>query len=112
MGWPLACETGLRASDTTLLAPFSNDIREVYLLARWGGENFVLACINTNSAHAVLAEKLRRAVAEHAWMEGIKVSASFGTAETLDDVPISSIGRADEALYEAKAKGRNCIVIA
>lgn len=91
----------------------AENTREMDLLARWGGEEFILACPNTNLAHAVqLAEKLRRAISEHSWPEGITVTASFGVAEMNNEAPTEFIGRADAALYEAKSAGRNCVVIA
>ena len=91
----------------------SENTREMDLLARWGGEEFILACPNTDLAHAVqLAEKLRRSITEHVWPENISLTASFGVAEMYNEAPAEFIGRADRALYEAKEKGRNCVVIA
>ncbi|RYG54345.1 MAG: GGDEF domain-containing protein [Chitinophagaceae bacterium] len=91
----------------------TDNTREMDLLARWGGEEFILACPNTNLAHAVqLAEKLRHAIADHNWPNGITITASFGVAEMNNEAPTEFIGRADAALYEAKAAGRNCVVIA
>ncbi len=89
----------------------SGNTREHDLLARWGGEEFVLACPDTPLENALgLAEKLRRCVEECEWPKGMKVTASFGVAQQMnDESPTDFIGRADKALYVAKAQGRNCV---
>lgn len=87
--------------------------REHDVLARWGGEEFILACPNTELSHAVqLAEKLRANIASQKWPQNALVTASFGVAEMYNESPTEFIARADKALYDAKAKGRNCVVIA
>ena len=89
----------------------SSNTREDDLLARWGGEEFVLACPDTTLENALgLAEKLRRCIEESEWPKGIKTTASFGVAQQMaDESPTDFIGRADKALYVAKAQGRNCV---
>ena len=81
------------------------------LLARWGGEEFVLACPDTALENAVgLAEKLRRCIEENDWPKALQVTASFGVAQMLpQESPTDFIARADKALYVAKAQGRNCV---
>jgi len=81
------------------------------LLARWGGEEFVLACPDTTLDNACgLAEKLRRCIEENDWPKGLQVTASFGVAQILpQESPTDFIARADRALYVAKAQGRNCV---
>lgn len=81
------------------------------LLARWGGEEFVLACPNTALENAIgLAEKLRRCVEENDWPKALQVTASFGVAQIQpQESPTEFIARADKALYVAKAQGRNCV---
>ena len=89
------------------------EIRAVDLFARVGGEEFILALPETDAqAAAILAERLRL-ILETACVNrenpALCVTASFGVAEfraedrTVDDV----LKRADEALYQAKAAGRN-----
>jgi two-component system cell cycle response regulator len=102
---------------TALGALLSGQLRTPDLAARWGGEEFVIALTNTDSAGArVVAERLRLAVAalslchEH---KAIPVTASFGVAtlkahESLD----SLVDRADRAMYTAKVGGRNRVVLA
>lgn len=81
------------------------------LLARWGGEEFVLACPDTPLDNAVgLAEKLRRCIEQQDWPEQLNVTASFGVAQMAPgESPTDFIARADKALYSAKAQGRNCV---
>src|SRR5690606_7568310 len=81
----------------------TENTREVDVLARWGGEEFLLACPNTQLQYATrLAEKLRLCVEQHRWPDGISLTASFGVAQMEDELPAEFIGRADEALYTAK----------
>lgn len=89
------------------------NIRQDELLARWGGEEFVLVCPNAPLKQAgKLAEKLRSLVEGHRFENNIKVTVSVGVAtltdgETLDQLFV----RADKALYQAKHAGRNQIVL-
>ncbi len=86
------------------------------LLARFGGEEFVVALPGHALAAAVaIAEEVRQAlVAEPCDVQGlrVRVSASLGvhTIEpgTIDDVDLG-FEIADRALYAAKANGRNCV---
>lgn len=86
--------------------------RATDVLARWGGEEFVLICPNTDLMKAAhLAEKLRANIMEHTWPELIPLTSSFGVAEMQNESPTDFIGRADKALYAAKAQGRNRVII-
>ena len=82
------------------------------LLARWGGEEFVIVLPETSAEQAAqLAERLRGKIAELKMgspRDPFTFSASFGIAErnaheTLDEL----IHEADEWLYRAKQGGRN-----
>ncbi|MEC5397228.1 sensor domain-containing diguanylate cyclase [Uliginosibacterium sp. H1] len=84
-------------------------LRDSDVLARWGGEEFVVLAPSTSldEAHK-LAENLRDRVARHAFIEVGTVSASAGVTElNFRDTLDSMLRRADRALYRAKALGRN-----
>lgn len=105
---------GHNIGDQVLLAfaqVLSENTRTHDLLARWGGEEFVLACPDTNLENACgLAEKLRRCIDENEWPKALQVTASFGVAQMFNgESPTDFIARADKALYVAKAQGRNCV---
>jgi diguanylate cyclase (GGDEF)-like protein len=87
------------------------------VVARYGGEEFVVVLPDTDSVGALsIAESLRDAVAnlaiEHLGSEQGKVTVSIGAASWQGVVAenVSSVVKAaDEALYRAKAVGRNCV---
>lgn len=84
--------------------------RECHLI-RWGGEEFLLLVTDRRLPLAPLAERLRLAIEAHPWSDiapDLRVTVSLGhcrqsQAATLQE----AIRRADLALYQAKAKGRN-----
>lgn len=87
------------------------------MLFRYGGEEFCVVLPETSLADArIVAERLRGAVEQHAGKslrsQEVKITSSFGVAELdrsmLD--PAELLGRADEALYQAKNEGRNRVV--
>ena len=90
-----------------------HDSRESDVVARWGGEEFMIFLPNTSKAQAVKkAESLRKLMEETQIDPVPRVTSSFGVAELIydQDESIESItNRADQALYEAKHKGKNCV---
>jgi diguanylate cyclase (GGDEF)-like protein/hemerythrin-like metal-binding protein len=84
-------------------------VRESDLVARWGGEEFAIIASVTDAAGAArLAEKLRALMEVTQLGPAGAVTGSFGVAEMRpDDTVESMLERADEALYAAKAGGRN-----
>lgn len=105
---------GHNTGDQVLLAfaqTLSENTRTQDFLARWGGEEFVLACPDTALENTLgLAEKLRRAIEGAEWPKNLQVTASFGVAQLVaGESPTEFIARADRALYVAKAQGRNCV---
>ena len=86
--------------------------RKTDTVGRWGGEEFVIICPDTDSTGAIrLAEKIRKAIEEQTIKAHGKTSASFGVTQFTDkDDPSSLLVRADKALYDAKKRGRNKIV--
>lgn len=91
-------------------------VRDSDVLARWGGEEFLLLLCDTDlpGAHEVV-ERVRRAVqampAQAPGAQPVTVSiglASHWPGQTLDE----TMEHADRALYDAKARGRNAVVVA
>jgi diguanylate cyclase (GGDEF)-like protein len=88
------------------------------LVARWGGEEFLLFLYSSGADGAVIAaERLRKAIEGMVVVDAegtpIPVTASLGTASyRRGDTPESLIDRADRAMYDAKAAGRNRVAVA
>jgi len=88
-------------------------LREVDILARFGGEEYILLLPQTNLAGALLlAERLRASISNtpvDAGNQSLAISASLGIAELDETNPDlhTLILRADQALYAAKHGGRN-----
>lgn len=104
-------DTVLQSVSTTI----KQHLRAQDIVARWGGEEFLIILPETAQDNAViLAEKLRRALEMKGIAiesEEIKVSASFGACEVNEDVSLHrALTLADQALYEAKQAGRNRVV--
>jgi diguanylate cyclase (GGDEF)-like protein/PAS domain S-box-containing protein len=94
-----------------------DQVREGDVLARYGGEEFVVLLSDGSSeASHMVVDRLRRAIAAAriSTIRGdVSVTASFGIAtvdSAVQDLE-TSLRLADEALYEAKRAGRNCIKI-
>ncbi|TFH73806.1 GGDEF domain-containing protein [Gammaproteobacteria bacterium LSUCC0112] len=89
-------------------------MRNTDLYGRWGGEEFLFICPDTSGEAAIaIVEKLRHALATRTFTRDIKVTLSFGIAISAQDQDAEQqLRRADEALYEAKHRGRNCFVVA
>jgi len=87
----------------------SKVVRRHDLFARWGGEEFLIMVTNTGQHNAELfAERLRLMIANFDIPGVGHLTCSFGVAEfSPDDTDEVLINRADQALYQAKAGGRN-----
>ena len=95
-----------------LAKTLKEESRTVDLVARLGGEEFVVLLPGANLLEASqCAERIRLAVLEVAVSigENIQVTASIGVAEiNIEQESIeTALGRADRALYDAKKSGRN-----
>lgn len=84
--------------------------RNTDLVARWGGEEFLLLLAHSNLEGArTVTENIRAAIAAHSFITG-KHTASFGLATHAWNEPLeTTIRRADQAMYQAKLKGKNRI---
>jgi len=108
---------GHHAGDTVLkkLADVTRKgVRATDLIARWGGEEFVILSPETDVAGGVsLAEKIRTLLETTDFDEIGGITASFGVAafNQSDDVE-AVIGRADAGLYAAKHGGKNRVEVA
>jgi diguanylate cyclase (GGDEF)-like protein len=83
-------------------------------LYRYGGEEFVVVAEQTSLDAAVnLAEKLRSQTERELFATGIRITVSIGVAELRrDEVKEDWLRRADAALYRAKGRGRNKVIVA
>ena len=99
-----------------LAAMLSNNVRGGDYLFRLGGEEFLLLLVDTTAISALrVAEKLRAQVEREVFTAPrnthLAVSISIGVA-TYDGHPDYQrvLRQSDEALYAAKAQGRNCVI--
>lgn len=81
-------------------------VRETDLVARFGGEEFVMVLPQTDfDGASILAERTRERIEQK-----MRITISGGVATVMDgDTPGSLLARADSALYSAKSAGRNRI---
>ena len=109
-------EFGHQAGDAVLVQLgeiLKGSLRSNDAPARYGGEEFIIIAPGTGLKQSqALAEKLRRKVSEHDFGLGRPVTISIGCAVYVPgEEPSAFIGRADQALYDAKKAGRNLVRI-
>jgi diguanylate cyclase (GGDEF)-like protein len=83
-------------------------------VGRWGGEEFLVVCPQTNVTGALkVAQKINQAIKEHQFSTyenqvtmSLGVSCFTQECQKVEEI----IAQADEALYKAKEQGRNCVV--
>ena len=94
-----------------LAAKIHGQLRSVDLLARWGGEEFIILMPHCNISDAAhLAEKLRKTVSEKPFDDVGDVHISLGAAQYRQGEEFDQwLQRADRALYRAKSEGRNTV---
>lgn len=96
-------------------------IREADMVARYGGEEFVIILPETEEAGAVVIAERVRSELEKSPLPidsggSLTLTASMGLACTSGDAAFADIDKllqsADDAMYRAKASGRNCLIVA
>lgn len=111
---------GHQAGDETLrqlAALLSREIRELDACGRFGGEEFLLVAPELDAAEAlVLAQRIVAKVAAHPMIfanQTFYITVSIGTGSLSDEITsVSQLVRlADDAMYQAKAQGRNRAVV-
>jgi diguanylate cyclase (GGDEF)-like protein len=103
-----------------LVEEMTRSVREMDTVARYGGEEFALIFPETASEQALLvSDRLRRRVAASLFsVPGLShplgITVSIGLASFPDDALTKRtlVERADQALYQAKRSGKNCLVTA
>jgi diguanylate cyclase (GGDEF)-like protein len=95
-----------------------SELRPGDILARWGGEEFVVLLLYTGLDEAeIIGERIRHRVDSNtlqAGGESVKLTVSLGISGFTGAGPESPeqlIEQADAALYRAKSGGRNCLVV-
>lgn len=91
----------------------TSSVREVDKVFRWGGEEFVIVLPYTDQENsAQIAEKLRKKISAYNFKVAQKITSSFGVVAYSKGLSVKEItAQADEALYLAKEKGRDQVVI-
>lgn len=91
----------------------NNSSRKNDILIRWGGEEFILILqLNSENTLPKILENLRKAIEDYDFPKiGKKTCSIGGTIYQNNEDIIKTIKRADEAVYEAKAAGRNKVII-
>lgn len=97
----------------TLAKILADNLRTSDFLGRYGGEEFLIICPETDSNQtALLAEKLRSCVENTLFNDIKNLTISIGVAEFEGEITVKELlARADRALYQAKHNGRNCVVV-
>jgi diguanylate cyclase (GGDEF)-like protein len=93
------------------------ELRDVDVISRWGGEEFIFLLPETNlEGGAVLAEKLRSVIEQtefhYRGSITLNLTITIGVAQYHEGMDLDAcLARADHALYEGKATGRNRVVV-
>ncbi|MDP2716043.1 tetratricopeptide repeat-containing diguanylate cyclase [Rheinheimera sp.] len=90
-------------------------LRQQDHFGRTGGEEFLIVLPDTAQDQALaIAERLRQAIAAISFADSpqpLKITCSIGVSQYQPDEALNiSLARADDALYQAKADGRNKVV--
>jgi len=93
-----------------------HNIRKADIYARWGGEEFVIAFVDTPTEGAVkISNKLREIIQKDEKIKDListSLTISCGATQCLEDDTINTIiQRADQAMYNAKKSGKNKVCV-
>lgn len=97
----------------TLVSNIEKSSRNDDILIRWGGEEFIMILkVSSENGLKIALENLRKII-ENSKIDNLpKITCSFGGTLYEKNEPINNtIKRADEALYMAKAAGRNKVIL-
>lgn len=86
------------------------NLRSDDIIARFGGEEFVIWVESALEMSAKIAEKIRHSIAETS-IESLHVTCSFGVSVVENGAFEEAIKRADEAMYLAKKSGKNRVCL-
>jgi len=89
------------------------NIRDVDSCGRWGGEEFLIVCPETNLNDSInLARRLKNIIFHTSFLQEMTLTGSFGVASynSGDDIK-EIIKKADDSLYRAKENGRNRVEV-
>lgn len=91
----------------------NHSIRKSDVFARWGGEEFAILVRYSDPMSVIkVAEQIRKRIDEHSFESIVHVTCSFGLASIHPNESLETVfGRADDALYRAKADGKNVVRI-
>ncbi|WP_038052518.1 sensor domain-containing diguanylate cyclase [Thermotoga sp. Mc24] len=89
-----------------------SSLRASDMVARWGGEEFLILCPETKLNEAVsLAERIRTKIEKEVFENGLNVTVSIGVCEMKDHETIDDLLKeADDNLYLAKQRGKNRVI--
>jgi diguanylate cyclase (GGDEF)-like protein/PAS domain S-box-containing protein len=85
-------------------------VRKTDVVGRWGGEEFIVICPDTNLKQSnTMAETLRIKIKNHTFSDPVgNITCSFGVAQWQKDEAVEHlVSRADSALYASKEKGKD-----
>ncbi|PKL35742.1 MAG: diguanylate cyclase response regulator [Spirochaetae bacterium HGW-Spirochaetae-1] len=96
----------------TIAAVMKGELRDVDILGRYGGEEFILIFPETGLDGAyIICERVRKRIEMLVFdTEDLKVTISGGVVENDEEDALQLVEKADRCLYQAKDQGRNIIV--
>jgi diguanylate cyclase (GGDEF)-like protein/PAS domain S-box-containing protein len=97
----------------TIAKILRSHIRITDIVGRWGGEEFIIICNNTNLDNSkILAEHIRQIIENTKFDKLGTKTISLGLSQFQKDDDLKTIfKRADDALYEAKTTGKNKVCV-